>query len=498
MTPQDQETHSRNDAVRKSLTWLTLLALPVCGQRQNYSQISNGPGVPITQYGALPGAADSLAAFNAAYAANDNVMVPAGIWNLSSGNFIMNRSNTSLRCETGATIVYTGTSPIDSVVTVGAIPQKAYNLRVENCAIRGNSHAASALHIYGADHSVFRDLQIKDAVTAVLVEASVSTELENIEISALSGRYTFEPSYGIDVTGSNTINIISPTVEYIALSRRATNYPGGVGTGIRIRNNSRAIKITGGTSESNNIGVSFDTSSWGCTVDTMDDENNEFADVDVWGKADVVTGGLLAGTCDTQCTAPTHVSVHFESTAEQGLAEAFIGSIVQIDAGAKGTTVRNTNLGNVACCLVNNGTFTTLLSNYNCCGSAGGPLSNLIAGAPLPGSPASNAGDRGAMTPQAGPTLISDDLSGSNNALIAFLKDANGNPVPVVPGLRVTIRLTHSLGAGLNTLDLNGSGAMPIVKPTDGTNLTVPYIGSGLFIDLMNYAGTKWVAMAAQ
>src|ERR1017187_10479078 len=118
--------------MRKSLICSIVLALPLCAQTRNYPQITNSPAIPVTQYGAVSGAPDSLPAFNAAYAANDNVMVPAGTWNLSSGNFIMNRSNTSLRCETGAAITYTGTSPIDSTITVGSAIGLV-NARIENC-----------------------------------------------------------------------------------------------------------------------------------------------------------------------------------------------------------------------------------------------------------------------------------------------------------------------------------------------------------------------------
>jgi hypothetical protein len=480
----------------KYLICTILLALPLSAQRRNYAEITNGPGIPITQYGAVSGATDSLAAFNAAYALNDNVMVPAGTWNLSSGNFIMTRSNTSLRCEMGAVIVYTGPSPIDSAITVGSV-SSIYNARIEGCTIKGNSHALNALHILHAHHSVFRNLRLKDAVTAVFVDTTVSAELDNIEVSGLSGHFAFEPSWGIDVFSSNSININLPTIEAMAASRRPAGYPGGVGIGIRVRS-SFSVRVTEGTSESNNIGVSFDSATAGSKVDTMDNEDNVYADVDDSGRDDVVTGGLYSGSCSSFCGSATHVSVHYGSTAQEGLAEGFIGSIVRIDAGAKGTTVINANLGNVECCVVNNGSLTTLISNYNCCGAAAGPLPNLITGVMVSGRPGYPAGITDSMTVQPGQNVISDDPSGLNNALVAFLKDPNGNPVPVVAGLRVTIRLTHSLRAGPNTLDLNGSGAMPILKPTDGNNLTVPYIGSGLYIDLMNYGGTKWLAMAAQ
>ena len=81
--------------------------------------------------------------------------------------------------------------------------------------------------------------------------------------------------------------------------------------------------------------------------------------------------------------------------------------------------------------------------------------------------------------------------TGANNAIVGSLP-----AVPFAIGLRVSQKLSHSLQAGANTYNYNGTGAKSIVSHCTGANLTVGYTAN-LIIDLMvDPSGSFWMDMS--
>lgn len=81
--------------------------------------------------------------------------------------------------------------------------------------------------------------------------------------------------------------------------------------------------------------------------------------------------------------------------------------------------------------------------------------------------------------------------TGANNAIAAALLDASGAAVPLAAGLKVTIKLAHTLQAGANTLALNGGTAKNIKSHYNtANNIATVYASGALFT--ATYDGTQW------
>lgn len=93
-------------------------------------------------------------------------------------------------------------------------------------------------------------------------------------------------------------------------------------------------------------------------------------------------------------------------------------------------------------------------------------------------------------------TSIADNFlleAGANNALVATLNDSNGNPVPLVNGLQIMVRLAHSLQAGANTLNFNATGVKSIKLNTNpATDLAVGYSVGGTISLIYDSTNTVW------
>lgn len=86
--------------------------------------------------------------------------------------------------------------------------------------------------------------------------------------------------------------------------------------------------------------------------------------------------------------------------------------------------------------------------------------------------------------------------SGANNALVAALLDAGGNAVTVAAGLRVSIKLAHSLQAGANTFNLNSHGTDAVKKTSNpATDLSVTAVSGSILT--MIFDGTVWQVQGA-
>jgi len=85
--------------------------------------------------------------------------------------------------------------------------------------------------------------------------------------------------------------------------------------------------------------------------------------------------------------------------------------------------------------------------------------------------------------------------TGAANAIAGSLTDANGTNVPVAAGLRVTVKLAHTLQAGANTFVLNGGAAVAIKSAKNSANnIATAYAATGVIT--MLYDGTQWLDLS--
>lgn len=82
--------------------------------------------------------------------------------------------------------------------------------------------------------------------------------------------------------------------------------------------------------------------------------------------------------------------------------------------------------------------------------------------------------------------------TGANNAIAGALVSSYGAPVPISAGLRVIVKLAHTLQAGSNTFNYNGGGALAIKSSRNSANnIAVAYAATGI-VELI-YDGTQWL-----
>ena len=85
--------------------------------------------------------------------------------------------------------------------------------------------------------------------------------------------------------------------------------------------------------------------------------------------------------------------------------------------------------------------------------------------------------------------------TGVNNAIACVLVDTAGNAITQSAGLRLVIKLAHTLQAGANTLALNGGTAKSIKSHRNpANNISTAYAVGGI-VDLM-YDGTQYQDMS--
>ncbi len=428
--------------------------------------------------------ATNLAAFNACYAISDGCEATGArgtVYNLS-GQFVMSRNSSAFTCAPGVVLQYVGTGLIDSVALVGSTSTFLYDQRFEGCTVIGNSHTTYAVHAQKTNHSVLSNLDIKDAITSALfIDENVANRFESISVSATTGSFAYVPVNGIEVKASNTTTIIEPVVEmgYLSGSGATTRgiylHPGAT--------NAEATTLMGGTSEGNDINIRLDTGSFDTVILNMDNEVSQVADILDNGNNTQIIGGL-----DDKL-------IHFGATAVGGSVTGNDTNNITIDAGAKQIRIQNTTYGNNFGVITDNGTCTVISQVRNA--SGGGFKANISGCTNQLGQTSADS------TVMAGPVynLVDGALNfcvdaGANNALTCTLTNpVTGSPIAEGTGnLRVSVELHHTLQAGANTLTFNGT-THPIVKISDGGNLTRAYVatGAGVTLSLIEYGGTAWL-----
>jgi len=91
------------------------------------------------------------------------------------------------------------------------------------------------------------------------------------------------------------------------------------------------------------------------------------------------------------------------------------------------------------------------------------------------------------------PNYIASE-TGANNALVVVLNDTFGNAVPLAAGLRIIIKLAHTLQAGANTISFNSSVKNLKSHFNVANNIATVYAATGVLDAL--YDGTQFVDMS--
>ena len=205
------------------------------------------------------------------------------------------------------------------------------------------------------------------------------------------------------------------------------------------------------------------------------------------GASGVLTLGLSNGTADV---------VLGSSSGTQS---------VKIGNGAGVSTVNLANVSvaganlNVATAATGAGITDTVAISTGNAAATGVKVVNILTG--TPGTSGNNrftvgGGATAKATVNAAASTYTDwnyiaTESGANNALVAALLDASGNAVTVAAGLRISLKLGHSLQAGANTLNLNSHGTDSIKKTSNpATDLSVTAVSGSILT--MIFDGTVW------
>lgn len=85
--------------------------------------------------------------------------------------------------------------------------------------------------------------------------------------------------------------------------------------------------------------------------------------------------------------------------------------------------------------------------------------------------------------------------TGANNAIAGALLTSSGSNMPLAEGLRVVIKLAHTLQVGPNTFSLNGGIATAIKSHLNIANDIATAYAVGSVVDLM-YVGSVWQDMS--
>lgn len=99
---------------------------------------------------------------------------------------------------------------------------------------------------------------------------------------------------------------------------------------------------------------------------------------------------------------------------------------------------------------------------------------------------------RTAMTMSQRANYIASE-TGANNAIAGALADSLSVPIAAADGLLVTVKLAHSLQAGSNTFNLNGTSAVAIKSCRNpASNIATAYVSGGQVTLLYNGANSVW------
>lgn len=176
-------------------------------------------------------------------------------------------------------------------------------------------------------------------------------------------------------------------------------------------------------------------------------------------------------------------------------------------AGVATVNIANTSVAgavvNVASAVTGAGITDTVTISGGNAAATGVKVVNIATGTPgtsgnnrvtLGGGATSKVSVAAVLTATMSANYIATE-GGANNAITGSLVDAGGTAVPLAAGLKVVVKLAHTLQAGGNTFDFNAGGALAIKMHTNAaSDLGTGYAATGV-IELL-YDGTVWLDMS--
>lgn len=421
----------------------------------------------------------------------------------SSASPVWTLLDTALPGDTASSLIDTNSV---TALDVGTTASAVNNLRVTNSATGAVSANAVLLSAVGTDAAV--SIQVSPKGATGLLTLGLATGTGTITLGSSSAAQTVAIGAGAGVAtvsigggvGGNTTNInaaaITAVTDTINIGTGTSTTSGGkavnIATGVPGASTTNVIAIGSGGTTTGTVGITL--GSIGNTTHTTAIQGGSGATaITLFPQTTgVVTVGAAAGTGDV---------VLGSSSATQSV---LIGGGAGISTvSIANVTVAGANV-NVATAATGAGITDTVAIATGNAAATGIKVVNIATG--TPGTAGNNRVTLGGTVADSRVTVKADFVAlrvanyiategGANNAITGSLTDAGGTNVPLVAGLKVVVKLAHTLQAGANTFDFNGGGAVAIKMHTNAaSDLGTAYAATGI-IELM-WDGTAWLDMS--
>jgi len=346
---------------------------------------------------------------------------------------------------------------------------------------------------------------------------TVATAADSVKLpAATAGRVVYVAN-----DGANSMQVFGAATETINGVASATGVPQPVGTRVAYISaaDGKWVAFNLGTSSSGNVAVLYDENAkpgFSISTGAVSAVNNLTAFNSATGNGSNNAVGLVPSGTDT------HVGLLFQPKGASGTVVIGLSTgTAQITVGASSgaqtvaigdgagvstvnianTTVAGANV-NVASAVTGAGITDTVTISGGNAAATGIKVVNILTGTPgtsgnnrltMGGGATSAVSVKAVLTHSMTPNYIATE-SGANNAIAGALLDAGGVAVPLAAGLRVTVKLAHTLQAGANTFVLNTVSKAIKSHLNAANDIATVYAATG-FIDLL-YDGVEWLDMS--
>jgi hypothetical protein len=292
------------------------------------------------------------AAITSLNGAAGTIIVPPGTW-ASASTITMTASGQHLLCSgiSSTVISYTGSAAIMAVVDVGTAPDVSSqldNISVNGCTISGNANVTYGIRVRGVHHSDFSHNSLINVTTAgIYTNYAVLDQFNDEHTSFNEQPFVVRPQSCLYFDGSTNLETTAAQVDHPICE-------GVSGTGI-VLNLCSTCKISTGTSEQNNKGITISGGSNENEIEDVDTESNTTSDIEVSGSQNTVIGGVslsltrvLSGSPRTRIIGGLYNNLIIDSNAQNtslfGVSYNNSGSGSITDNGTSTTKIDVTNI----------------------------------------------------------------------------------------------------------------------------------------------------------
>ncbi len=292
------------------------------------------------------------AAITALNGATGVIFVPPGIWS-SASTITITASGQHLLCSgIGSTVIsYTGSSAIAAVIDVGTAstngPNQLDEVSINGCTISGNANVQYGIRLRGVHHSDFSHNNLINITTSgIYTNYAVMDQFNDEHTSFNEQVFTVQPQSCLYFDGTADLRTTGAQVDHPICE-------GVSGTGI-VMNYCTICKISTGTSEQNDKGITLSTACDEDEIDNMDLESNTTSDLENSGSQITIIGGVSLSL------------THILSTASRTRIIGGLYNSIALDSGAINTTLLGLSYNNYGDgTFTDNGTATTKIDITN-------------------------------------------------------------------------------------------------------------------------------------